>query len=68
MNTIARALLYWLGYKSFLCRDGNGVQYEAWVKYPNYFHVYHERVGDKVVRWRTQAGPTREDLDANQGS
>lgn len=51
MGWFTRLLLRLAGWRPCLCRDGKGNRYEAWIRRDAYFHVYHEKTQDKVIRW-----------------
>jgi hypothetical protein len=50
MDNITRLVLIQLGWTPHLCRDAKGNLYESWTRGISYFHVYHEKNGEKVVR------------------
>jgi len=50
MDKITRFVLRVLGWRSYKCRDGMGTDYEAWTRKASYFHIYHEKNGDEVIR------------------
>lgn len=59
MDWLTRLVLKVLGWHSYVGRDARGERYEAWLRRSSYFHVYHERTANRVLRPESVAGIVR---------
>lgn len=56
MDDQTRDILFVLGWRSCMGKDGGGKEYEGWTRLyddgrkPSYFHIYHEAVEGETIR------------------